>query len=197
MAGMDTSQEVWRPYPQRPQYEISSLGRIRGPLGLRKPKESKDGYQRICLGPRPALTKTMQSIVAETFLGPRPKFYVICHKNGVRNDNRLENLMYSTQRANLMQARRSGTMPCPLLLIENGRRRIDRNCTNKKTRGSAHGMAKLTEEQVVELHRRYAECGNASFVGREMGVQKNTAADIVAGRRWRHLHPDPAVRLRR
>lgn len=54
-------------------------------------------------------------------------------------------------------------------------------------RGSTHGSAKLTEDQVVTIRRRYAagEAGQRSLA-REHGVTKRAIAKIVLGIGWKH-----------
>lgn len=188
--------EVWAAYPERPQYEVSNLGRIRGPQGLRKPKNSKDGYLRIGLGPRPAITRTMHSMVAIAFLGPRPQGHVVAHKNRDKSDNRLSNLMYATYRANMLHCRHHGVgrFGCPLT-SGGDHPRWGQSRRGKMARGERHGMAKLTEVKVLDLHRLY-DNGNrtARSVSIEAGIPYKTVMDVLAGRRWRHLHPDVTLR---
>lgn len=179
--------ETWASYPERPQYEVSDQGRIRGPMGIRKAKDSKDGYQRICLGPRPAITRTVHSMVARTFLGPRPLGQVVAHKNADKRDNRLANLQYISYRGNMLQRRGIGDGVCPLVM---GWRKLN----PKKLRGEDHGLSKLTTAQVVEIHR-LSKIGHPGLaIDRMLGLPRLTAGDIVAGRRWRHIHPDLSLR---
>jgi DNA invertase Pin-like site-specific DNA recombinase len=56
-------------------------------------------------------------------------------------------------------------------------------------RGSASARAKLTEEKVQEIRRRYIpgrKNGNRSLLAREYGVHGSTINDVVK-RRWRHV----------
>lgn len=46
-------------------------------------------------------TRTVHSLVAEAFLGPRPYGYDIDHVNGTKTDNRAENLRYVTHQDNM------------------------------------------------------------------------------------------------
>jgi hypothetical protein len=51
--------------------------------------------------------------------------------------------------------------------------------------GSKHNMAKLREDQVIEIRRRFASGGISSAqLGREYGVCPTTINAIVAGRIW-------------
>lgn len=49
-------------------------------------------------------TVSAHSIIARAFLGERPAGMVINHKNGIKTDNRLENLEYCTQSRNVQHA---------------------------------------------------------------------------------------------
>lgn len=192
---VEDTQEQWRPIAPRPQYEVSNLGRVRGPQGLRRPKiDPKDGYARIILGPRPCLTRTVHALVAEAFLGPRPIGYIVAHKNSQRADNRADNLQYTTWRANLMHRRAAGTGVCPLLAMENKSQRINRGSTKGKARGERHGRTILTTEVVERIHAEYARNPNCSRIDRLLGLPSGRAADVVAGRSWRHIHPDATMR---
>lgn len=186
--------EHWRPVEARPVYEVSSDGRVRGPNGLLAFSNHAGGYDVVHLFYGDPMTVTVHRLVMEAFRGPRPSGWVIAHKNGNRKDNRLANLMYTTQRGNLMQAKWHGTAPCPLLAKTNGKPRIAHEVRSRKARGENHGNATMTEAQVMEVHRRYAIEPNAAKIDRDMGLRKNAAADIVSGRRWRHLHPDVNLR---
>ncbi len=54
--------------------------------------------------------RKVHHLVAAAFIGPRPEGMVICHNNGDPLDNRVENLRYDTQAANIedMYAHRGG-----------------------------------------------------------------------------------------
>lgn len=55
--------------------------------------------------------KRVHRLVLETFRGPRPPGQVARHLNGRATDNRLANLVWSTQRENILDKVRHGTMP--------------------------------------------------------------------------------------
>lgn len=121
-----TQIEEWRDIPGwEGLYEASSLGRIRsrprevrcGPGGTRKTvsrvrvqQVREDGYVVIRLfdGPRRAW-KTVHGLVAESFLGPRPEGMEVCHDNGARADNRIQNLRYGTASENTFDTVKHGT----------------------------------------------------------------------------------------
>lgn len=54
--------------------------------------------------------------------------------------------------------------------------------------GAKHGLAKLTDEAVTEIRRRYAdEKATQSELAAEFGVVRTCISLIVTGRAWRHL----------
>ena len=60
-----------------------------------------------------------------------------------------------------------------------------------RQKGVDHGGAKLTEEQVLEIRRRYAAGGvSQQALGDEFGVAQHTISDIVRRRYWTHLEAE-------
>ena len=54
-------------------------------------------------------------------------------------------------------------------------------------KGSAHGQAKLTEAQVVEIRQRYAQGEYQNALGRAFGVSQKAIFDIVHRETWTHV----------
>lgn len=190
-------QEQWVPIPSAPKYEVSDCGRVRGSLGVRVPKRSKDGYLRIHLGNRPnRVTRTIHSLVAEAFLGPRPRGWCIAHKNNRRDDNRLCNLQYTTYSANFAHMKSAGTATCPLLQVGNGsrKRRILVKNRGRGNAGEAHGNAKHTESQAIACHQLASRGMLRKDIASEVGVAYDWVCAVLAGRQWRYLHPDHSLR---
>ena len=109
--------EVWRDIKDVPGYQVSDHGNVRTldrnilgkdgrveyhPGKQLKPQRLKNGYLEVYIcadGKR--IHRTIHNLVAGAFLGDRPKGYDVMHKNGVRTDNRAENLEYGTRSENL------------------------------------------------------------------------------------------------
>lgn len=98
------------------EYIVSNLGRVRSlPGGKRHGKLLKQalsgypGNQYLHVGFRGTDTKAVHVLVARAFLGPRPEKLDVCHNNGDRLDNRLDNLRYGTRKENMTDRDEHGT----------------------------------------------------------------------------------------
>jgi hypothetical protein len=103
-------------------------------------------------------------LVMAAFVGPCPEGMVVCHNNGDRSDNRLENLRYDTPKNNTLDMREHGTAPI----------------------GERHPQAKLTEDQVHEIRTRYAKGGVRQVdLAAEFGVTQSHISSIVLRDAWK------------
>lgn len=104
--------EVFRVIPGYSKYQVSNMGRVKYPDGrIIASKDNANGYCRV--GMESDVTKTrkmvaMHKLVMLTFVGERPKNMVINHKNGIKIDNRPENLEYITISQNTIHAKEMG-----------------------------------------------------------------------------------------
>lgn len=174
--------ETWRPISWAPNYEVSDLGRVRSldrEVGViandseikqrsahtKRMKGkclsiAKGRYASVSVMSKPCL---VHRLVAEAFLGPCPEGHIVRHGPGGPLDNRLCNLSYGTSSDNNGADRlRDGTLP----------------------RGSKSGLAKLTEEQVIEIKRRSLAGESRASLGREFGVSAENISHIALGRSW-------------
>ncbi len=90
------------------------------------------------------------------------------HKNGVKSDNRPENLEEVTRSENLKHAYRTG---------------LNRGAG----RGSQNKNAKLNEEQVAEIHRLRALGWRHIELASHFDASIGNIANILAGRAWSHM----------
>ncbi len=106
-------QEIYKDIPEyEGLYQVSNLWNIKS-LNYRnswydricKNTVRKSGYVQICL----TKNKKEQSVfthrlVTQAFLWELPKWLEVNHKNGIKSDNRLENLEYCTRSDNQLHA---------------------------------------------------------------------------------------------
>jgi HNH endonuclease/NUMOD4 motif len=100
--------ERWKPIPGYPNYEASDNGRIRNTMRSRLMRGGNiKGYRRVQFG-RDTSHMLWHRLVAAAFLGPCPTGLEVNHKNGRKNDNRIENLEYKTHLENMAHAFNTG-----------------------------------------------------------------------------------------
>jgi hypothetical protein len=119
-------------------YEISNIGRVRGierfvkhPNGgllkknvkYLKPSSNGTGYMRIMFS-KDGLRKEyyVHRLIMEAFVGKSSLH--INHKNGIRDDNRLENLEYVTIRENQHKRNLNRTLPLGVQKVRNKYRAV-------------------------------------------------------------------------
>jgi len=112
----------------------------------------------------------VHQLVADAFKGPRPDGLVCNHKNGVKTDNRPQNLEYVTYAENCRHAHRNGLTPQPPV-----------------GRGARNGRARLTEKDVRAARRRAAAGERGEDLAREFGVCRSALNYAVSGHTWAHV----------
>lgn len=163
----------WTAIPDFPRYEISTDGRVRslGAAGglrrfprIKKQCIDKDGYHTValCVGTMSKTkTRRVSRLVLEAFVGPCPAGKEAAHRNGVCDDDRLDNLEWKTPVANHADKHVHGTM----------------------YQGSEHHNAKITEDLAKAI--RSAE-GEARAIAEGFGVSIHIVRQIRSGRTWKH-----------
>lgn len=98
--------EIWSGIDGHPRYEVSSLGRVRsnakptrGWVILSPYTSGPEGYLQVSVDARKKYL--VHRLVAVAFLSPIDGSEIVNHKNGIRTDNRVENLEWTTTSENL------------------------------------------------------------------------------------------------
>jgi hypothetical protein len=133
------------PSPVLPEfYEVSDTGIVLNEHGKAlKQSKDKDGYPQVVLVRKPQrYTRRVHSLVAGAFLGDKPtELHQINHKNGKRDDNRVENLEWVTSRENTLHGWASGRKVSE----------TQRASARKSFGGSNNPKAKLTVHEVEKI----------------------------------------------
>lgn len=176
--------EVWKIIPDWPAYEASSLGRVRRADSHRvlKLNVNLKGYKIVGLSKNgKQSTVTVAKAVALAFLGPRPDGLQINHIDGVKTNNRPENLEYCTASYNDKHAFRLG-------LNKGGKDHGLNRHPEARLYGSKAPSAKFTEDQVRAIRQEYAE-GRTTYIelAARFGVHRRTILRMVTGASWPHV----------
>lgn len=166
-------------------YEVSNVGRVRR-IGAAKVLAQGDcrGYRTVALlngGRHTTKCTTVHILVCEAFHGPRPTpKHQVAHADGTRDNNAETNLRWATLAENIADKVRHGTLRF----------------------GERHPIAKLTENQVIEIRQRYkagreaalaagkkkAPNGLVPALAAEFGMSCGGLRSILpSGRYWKHL----------
>lgn len=149
-------------------YKISSIGRVYiCRTNKIKASHSRNTYLSVLLS-KNAITKnfTIHRLVAVAFLPNPLNKAQVNHINGIKTDNRVENLEWSTS-------------------LENIRHSIENNLKNVAV-GSRCRAAKLNDSDVIKI-RSIAENFSRDQIGRMFGVTGSTVRRIVSRKIWKHV----------
>lgn len=107
-------QEIWKDISgYEGLYQVSNLGRVRSfhrdrVLVMRLNRRKRDGYAVVTLRKGGVMTThKIHQLVCFAFLGDCPTGHEPDHKNGIRHDNRLDNLRYVTRAFNCRNAHKA------------------------------------------------------------------------------------------
>ena len=167
-----------KPIREFPQYYITKDGKVWSTKTKKWLKPSLDGYGylqvKLCKDGK-MYNRKVHRLVLETFVGSCPGGMQTCHNNGIRTDNRLENLRWDTRSNNAYDAVKHGT--CNLL-----------GNKIKRANGEKQHCAKLTEQDVRMIVYIYR---TGEFSQREIAkifkVTQPTIGKIVTGQNWKHI----------
>jgi hypothetical protein len=154
-------------------YQVSNLGNVKRLVSERVFEErligrSIDRYGYV----KRVLSKngnnnyfTEHRLVALAFIDNPLNKKTVNHINGIKIDNRVENLEWCTNEENMKHA------------IETGL---------KDQKGIKHHKCKLTEEQVLEI-RKIGYSQTRTFLSKKYGVSRTNILGIIRGNFWKHI----------
>jgi len=174
-------QEIWKPIPDYPGYEVSDHGRVRsfwrsagkgkGAIitnsvqKIRKPRADKEGYfiVRLCKNGR-GWNMRVHRLVLFTFVGSCPFGMQACHNDGKPANNYLINLRWDTPLGNGKDTRKHGT-----------------------AKGPKNGRTKLIQIQIVQIRKLVFQGYTQRKVAKMFNVCFQTINDIVHRQTWAHI----------
>ena len=149
-------------------YEVSEAGEIKSKKrkkSLKPATHPKTGYSTISIyNGIKRTTKTVHRLVAIAFI-PNPEDKpTVNHINGIKTDNRVENLEWATRTEQNIHASKMGL---------------------KKFAGEDHSGHKLTNSKVLEIRMLWDN--GVTPIGANYGVTDMTIKDIINRRSWKHI----------
>ncbi len=168
---------IWRPVPGfEDNYLVSNSGLIWSLKRKRqiKTQVSERGYEQFNYykrgsgrGNRALGSLLVHRLVALAFILNAEGKPEVNHLNGVKIDNRVENLEWSTRPEQMQHALGMGLWG---------------------PRGESNSMAKLTEKQVLEIRAKYIPREYSMYkLGREYGVTAALINNILKRKAWSHI----------
>lgn len=150
--------EEWRPLLRKgfERYSVSTKGNVIGPKGFQlKRHVNRMGYFMVTIHNEKIRVASVHRLIGLTFLAPVPGKNMINHKNGIKTDNRVENLEWVNASENQFHALRLGLV-------------------------SRNGNAKLTEDQVIEIKSMKGKI-SAPKLGEKYNVSSTTIYKVWHG----------------
>lgn len=169
----------WKEIKNFPDYLASSDGEIlskerknrrghRHKERILKPRNDGYGYLKIYLtNDAGSFDVKLHRIIAETFIGD-PGGLDINHKNGIKSDNRVDNLEIVTRRENVLHAYLTGL--------------------KKEKTGEERFCSKLKNKDVIEIRKMVSDGIRRMDIASIFNVSKSCINHIARCHTWRNVN---------
>ena len=181
------NEEIWRSIKNFSKYQISNKGRIRSWKGkgyyIRKLIKHQDGYLRIQFrnDNLKLYSFRVHRLVLEAFISPCPDKYEANHKDGNKENNRVENLEWVTHQYNIQHAVKKGFfVPSWPMLI-----------------GEQKGNSKLKNDEVWLIKKLLWYDLSTRKIAKMFKVGKSAIHSISSKRTWSHIRFEPSDKDRK
>ena len=156
--------EHWKQIANFNDYLVSDQGRIKslkhGKERILKPGLIGNGYYAVGIGGK---TTSVHQLVALYFVENTRNVPFINHKNGIKTDNRADNLEWCTRSENIQHAYHTGL---------------------NKNRGIRHKLHKLTQDQ-VDFIRDSVGSFSRKDIALMFNITQGEISNILNGRCWK------------
>lgn len=166
--------EVWKAVvDSNGKYEVSSLGQVRNTKTGRILHQfvGKDGYYRTQLGGTIGKSVTVHRLVCKAFVPKINGKDFVNHKDGNKQNNRVDNLEWCTRSENMYHAYEHSLKETPL--------------------GMKNGRCKLSYSDIDFILKHYIprdKVYGAKPLAELFGVAPQTICAVTSGQNWRMSH---------
>ena len=167
-------EEIWKDVKDfEGLYQVSNLGNVKRLVSKRVPAErligssiDRYGYvKRVLCKDGKMYFFTEHRLVANAFILNDFNKPTVNHINGIKTDNKLDNLEWCTIKENNDHAINTGL---------------------KNLKGIKHHKCKLTEEQVREI-KEIGFSQTRMSLAKKYGVSRTSILGIIRGKFWKHI----------
>jgi len=172
------TKEIWKDIPgYEGEYAISNIGRAKSlyriversngiPMTVRehilKLSLRSNGYYFVSFRNIKHVQYLVHRLVLESFVGPCPDGMQCRHLNGIKTDNRLENLCWGTPKENYHDMIIHGT----------------------SNHGERNGYSKLTADDIFDIRDKLRLGILHRVIAKQYGVCRSSISQIASGGRW-------------
>lgn len=157
-------------------YQVSNFGRVKSfykhkthaPGSVIQGSINTKGYQCVNLYKKDnKASKRVHQLVAQAFIDNPENKPQVNHIDGVKTNNRVDNLEWCTNTENSHHAFRTGLI--------------------KPLKGESNGRAKLTEKDVIIIRALHQEGVDYKILTKVFPVNNATMHKIISNQLWKHL----------
>lgn len=176
--------EIWKDIPgYEGMYECSNYGNIKSvdrniensligsfiKKGIHKSPSMRGNYLKVALSKNGVVKQiSVHRIIAETFITNFNGKKCVNHKNGIKTDNRVENLEWNSYSENTNHSYKNGLQV--------------------SQKGSSHGKSKTNENDVLEMRNMYRNDSlSVSAIAKMYNLSVPTVSEIVNNKSWVHV----------
>lgn len=166
-------EEIWKPIPNyEGLYEVSNFGRIKGLPYKNRPEfypkihHNHKGYPVVNLGRAKQKIKIVHRLVAICFVPVNDFSLQVNHINGIKTDNRSDNLEWLTCSDNIKHAYKIGI---------------------KTGRGESNNFSKFKNIDVLNIRERRAKGEKLKSIAIDYNVSIVCISSISNRRTWTHI----------